>query len=633
MEIEDHRIAKDRFLASSVMSPSTGVAHAAILALGRIGDTGAFDEMATVMNRGNSDLKAITSFSLGLIGGDFPLKLLVQEAALNKSPDVLAPVLVGIGRAGTERSQQLLANYISPGNHPRVIESACFGLGLLWSGKSETWAVPDGVLVRLAEIAKGDTLPALSAAFALSRYKADPKNFPVKEIISAALQSQLVYGKAFLIKSLAKTKNSSVSDALIQLAAGNSYPPLQIEASKALAAQDITTPGLNALKGLLDSPDSGVVVTALETLASYGQAAIATADAVETLFQTTGSVWVRGSALETLARLTPSTTRPRILEILKIKSSPIRSSAAHAIAGINSPDDGDLIASLLKSDEIKVVEDTLEGLMLWGGPGISSTIKAAMRNALEKADVGITSMVAELAEKMRWKDFATSLATTYPLLTRPDQLEAKESILSALGTVGDNSHLPLLQSALNDPEKGVVSAAGDAIKAISGKDESARIPLNSQVKDSTPSSATIANAIGRKAIIVTSRGDITLKFLNVAPVTVARFVELAKKGFYRNTIFHRVVPNFVIQGGDPRGDGYGGPGFLIRDEVSPTRHSRGTVGLATAGKDTGGSQFFINLSPNPHLDGRYTVFAEVTKGMEVADKIEVGDKIVAIKIQ
>ncbi len=633
LEIEDHRIAKDRFLATSVMSPSATVAHAAILALGRIGDTSGFDEMATVMNRGNQDLKAIASFSLGLIGGEFPLKLLIQQAALNKSPEVLAPVLVGLGRVGTEKTQQVLANYLNPSGNPRVIESAALGLGLLWSGNSAAWTVPEGALSRLAELAKGGTLPALSSAFALSRYKSDPKAFPIKDVIQALAQSELVYGKGFLLKALAKTKSSEVTDAIVNTLASNKYPPLQIEGAKALSGQDITPKGVNALKTLLGVSDSGVLVTVLDTLSSYGQPASAATDAVENLYQETPSVWVRGAALKTLARLSPSTTRPKLLEILKVKTSPIRPAAAQAIAGINSAEDSDLIASLIRESDLKIIEETLEGIMLWGGAGISSTIKAAMRNGLEKADVGIAAMVSESAEKLRWKDFAASLAATYPLLTRTDQLEAKESILAALAVTGDTSHLALLQMALNDPQKGVVSAAVDAIKAISGKDESARIPLNSTVTETTPSASSIADSVRRRATIVTSRGDIEIKFLNAAPITVTRFVELARKSFYRNTTFHRVVPNFVIQGGDPRGDGYGGPGFLIRDEVSPTRHSRGTVGIATAGKDTGGCQFFINLGPNPHLDGRYTVFAEVTKGMEVADKIEVGDRILSVKIQ
>ncbi|HEV7503172.1 MAG TPA: peptidylprolyl isomerase, partial [Vicinamibacteria bacterium] len=91
--------------------------------------------------------------------------------------------------------------------------------------------------------------------------------------------------------------------------------------------------------------------------------------------------------------------------------------------------------------------------------------------------------------------------------------------------------------------------------------------------------------------------------------------------------FHRVVPGFVIQGGDPRGDGNGGPGFALRDEFGERPYGRGVVGMALSGKDTGGSQLFITLAPAPHLDGRYTVFGWVASGMDVADKIRPGDVI------
>jgi peptidylprolyl isomerase len=105
-----------------------------------------------------------------------------------------------------------------------------------------------------------------------------------------------------------------------------------------------------------------------------------------------------------------------------------------------------------------------------------------------------------------------------------------------------------------------------------------------------------------------------------------------QRGFYRGLPFHRVVPNFVIQGGDPRGDGWGGPGFSIRSEFSPLTYETGMLGVASAGKDTEGSQFFITQSPQPHLDGRYTIFGKVVTGMDVVDKIQVDDHIFDVKI-
>jgi len=130
-----------------------------------------------------------------------------------------------------------------------------------------------------------------------------------------------------------------------------------------------------------------------------------------------------------------------------------------------------------------------------------------------------------------------------------------------------------------------------------------------------------------KAIIKTDKGDIHIDFFDKdAPNTVANFVKLAKSGFYNGLKFHRVIPNFVIQGGCPRGDGTGGPGYKIKCEINPNKHQAGSLSMAHAGKDTGGSQFFICHSPQPHLDGVHTVFGK-TDDMKVVNTIKAGDKM------
>jgi len=134
----------------------------------------------------------------------------------------------------------------------------------------------------------------------------------------------------------------------------------------------------------------------------------------------------------------------------------------------------------------------------------------------------------------------------------------------------------------------------------------------------------------QRAIIYTSLGDITLRFFpEVAPNHVNNFIELAQKGFYNGTTFHRVIPKFVIQGGDPNSKnpdrskhGMGGPGYQLKAEFNKKPHRRGTLSMARSGHpDSAGSQFFICVADVPSLDGQYTVFGEVTKGMEVVDKI------------
>ena len=140
--------------------------------------------------------------------------------------------------------------------------------------------------------------------------------------------------------------------------------------------------------------------------------------------------------------------------------------------------------------------------------------------------------------------------------------------------------------------------------------------------------------ISTQAYIDTDRGTIQIELAVLdAPLTVANFISLARKGFFNGLSVHRVVSNFVVQDGDPRGDGEGTPGYTIRDELNERPYLRGTVGMALdPWPDTGGSQWFITHSPQPHLDARYTVFGRVIAGMDVVDKIEQWDVIRRVRV-
>ena len=139
------------------------------------------------------------------------------------------------------------------------------------------------------------------------------------------------------------------------------------------------------------------------------------------------------------------------------------------------------------------------------------------------------------------------------------------------------------------------------------------------------------------AIIETEKGTIELElFEKDAPNTVANFEKLINEGFYDGLTFHRVIPDFVIQGGCPNGNGTGGPGYTIKCETegNPNKHGTGALSMAHAGKDTGGSQFFITHSPQPHLDGVHTVFGHVIgDGMDVVNKIQQGDKMLHLYVE
>jgi peptidyl-prolyl cis-trans isomerase B (cyclophilin B) len=141
-----------------------------------------------------------------------------------------------------------------------------------------------------------------------------------------------------------------------------------------------------------------------------------------------------------------------------------------------------------------------------------------------------------------------------------------------------------------------------------------------------------------KAEMRTNKGTMTIEFFDKdAPQTVANFVKLAKSGYYDGVLFHRVIPNFMIQGGDPTGSGSGGPGYTIPDELTGDNqyHDRGVLSMANTGRpNSGGSQFFIchNRQGTAHLDRKHTVFGKVVEGLDVIDQIKQGDKIESIAI-
>jgi peptidyl-prolyl cis-trans isomerase B (cyclophilin B) len=140
------------------------------------------------------------------------------------------------------------------------------------------------------------------------------------------------------------------------------------------------------------------------------------------------------------------------------------------------------------------------------------------------------------------------------------------------------------------------------------------------------------------ATLETSRGRIVCElFAKEAPNTVNNFLFLAREGFYDGTTFHRVIENFMIQGGDPTGTGRGGPGYQFGDETdakkNPRRHERGTLSMANAGPNTNGSQFFITHVPTPWLDGKHTVFGRVLEGQDVVDKVQQGDQLTSVRVE
>jgi peptidyl-prolyl cis-trans isomerase B (cyclophilin B) len=152
----------------------------------------------------------------------------------------------------------------------------------------------------------------------------------------------------------------------------------------------------------------------------------------------------------------------------------------------------------------------------------------------------------------------------------------------------------------------------------------------------TPPAMSIDPSKGYRVRIETDKGTIKLElYPRHAPKTVNNFVFLARGGFYNGVTFHRVISNFMVQGGDPTGTGRGGPGYRFEDETkgNPLTHGTGVISMANAGPNTNGSQFFITHAPQPHLDGRHTVFGKVVEGQEVVNAIRQGDRMVTVEVE
>lgn len=212
--------------------------------------------------------------------------------------------------------------------------------------------------------------------------------------------------------------------------------------------------------------------------------------------------------------------------------------------------------------------------------------------------------------------------------------DAVLALLNALAAQKTPEAYEAIKTALKSPDHLVRRRAVALLKEAGQGDFSAQIGfVTTRYKDADYQRALARMGKKPRAVVTTDKGAFTIELLpDDAPITVDNFILLAEKKYFDGIVIHRVVPNFVIQDGDPRGDGEGGPGWQIRCEINEAPYDRGAVGMALSGKDTGGSQWFVTHSPQPHLDGGYTVFGRVIAGMDVVDRIVRLDRIVTIRI-
>jgi cyclophilin family peptidyl-prolyl cis-trans isomerase len=344
---------------------------------------------------------------------------------------------------------------------------------------------------------------------------------------------------------------------------------------------------------------------------------------------------VRGAALRALAKLDREEFALVLSGLDPDPAWSVRAARAAALADAGDEISQGILLAMLKDDDVRVLPPVLEALRRARGTDAVDTL----RRHLEHADSAVRAAAAEGLGALAPPGIAGPLLETWKRSQGDVELGARLAVVDALAAQKDaDSAAALKQIAGEDGARVVRARAAAAVKArglpaVWPGFEPVSRPLLDYREAMAPYEPAGRELFTPRAILHTRRGRIEIHLDIVeAPLTSASFMELARRGFYDGVPFHRVIPGFVAQGGDPRGDGSGGPGYTLRCEIGQRPYGRGAVGMAHSGKDTGGSQFFITLSPQPHLDGGYTLFGWVASGMDVADQLRPGDPIDRVEI-
>ena len=403
-----------------------------------------------------------------------------------------------------------------------------------------------------------------------------------------------------------------------------------ITAVKALAdlGDDTAAP---ALRRLLQTPDLDptLLLELVEALAAVG--ARDSTDAMIELL-THPSPPLRGAALRGLARLDPDLF-VLVLSGLQVDSQwQVRADLAGALAFVD-PDVGAFRLTLMLEDEDRrVIPEVLRSLVTVRAPNAVEVLLALLADS----DVVVRKTAATLLGELEVRRAVEPLASAYRDATGNPSYLARAAVIDALARIGGAPALQTLRTALEDPDWAVRVRAAEHLAARTPSSDAGTAIRPAPLRfpfEAYRASALVTPSVSPHVFIDTDRGTIQIELaVNEAPLTADNFMRLARSGFYNGLLVHRVVPNYVAQAGDPRSDSEGGPGYTIRDELSPLPFLRGTVGMARDWADTGGSQFFITSSPQPQLDARYTVFGKVIAGMDVVDQLQRGDVIRLVRV-
>ncbi len=639
--LEDARSLGEGRLEAWLLDPDHEVRRQAALALGRIGRPEVVPPLVRALAEDEAGaVRASAAFALGIVEDSLPedAALALAAALADPSDRVRERVVEALGRRGGPDAAEILARVLA--ERVEIEGYADRRENIEVPLRRSSWDRARLALFALARIRDdggdpGEVAPLLGidgsprtgwwpAAWTVARL-GDPALAPLSR---AYAESADPLTRALGLRGLGKT-GLPVAD---EIAANLAQPSemVRIEAIRAISALAASGNPPRAGHGLLEALEDASPAIRSETLEALAH--ISAPGSAERLVDLLGDPdpATRAAATRALHRQDPegfwlllagwSDRDPlarlaMIRQIGEIRDPQIRSFLLGAAHG--DPDSRARAAALIALGTLEsgLPEDErspeAKAMLVLGLEAEDPHERAAAARAL-----GITGAGLE------------ELRSAYHEDGSPDfRLAAVRAVLRL--DQGPNRRA-FAEAALEDPSWPVRSEAHRFLRREGFEPPP---PAPAPAMDPEDYAPTVHASFTPVAWIDTRHGAIELELLVAdAPRTALNFMRLAREGFYDGLSFHRVVPNFVVQAGDPRADMAGGPGYAIRSEINERRYARGTLGMANDGKDTGGSQFFITLLPQPHRNGRHTVFGQVRSGFPVLDRIEAGDRIRRIRI-
>jgi len=610
----------------------------AALAIGRVGLPEAVPALQRALGDSEFEVRQMAAFALGLIG-DASARPALLNALKDSEPIVQGRAAEALGTIGDKSDAPAITqmvyglvqagalNNIAPDDvtYPLMPPAEGVRLGLYALVRLGSF---DGIA---QSVLTGGNGPPVSTwwpiAFALGR-AGDARAVPA---LTALLPTPGRFTAAFAARGLGalKAQSPAVVVALRDIVEKRQRDPaVVIEAVRALAAiRDTAARPL--FEKILAEGESNPMLR-LETANALGALrSPASLDFIIDLIADPNP-GVRGAAIRALAGIDTETFLTTLSGLDPDRDWTVRVAQAEAMAALPGAQAEARLRTMLTDREPRVIPAVLRAMIAAKVPNVQNVLI----EQLKAEDFVVRATAANGLLELKATGGVRALSDAYQATVGDGTYVARAAMLTALSGLDPMTARPILQQALQDKDWALRVKAAMLLRDQGVTDTDAAIrPAPTRPMDDATRQSLLAPQFSPHAFVTTDRGTIEIELaITDAPLTVTSFMALARKGFFNGLQFHRVVPNFVIQDGDPRGDGEGGPGYTIRDELNELPYLRGTVGMALDWKDTGGSQWFITYSPQPHLDARYTVFGHVVNGLEIVDRTQPWDTVRRVQI-